>query len=560
MSINQKKKRVVKQSLLMGALTSSFGVFISKALGLLYYSPLSSLAGEGNMAFYSITYTYYDILLKISQAGIPFAIAALVAKYVAKEDYKTAMVVKKLGTSIVMGISFISVLFFIIFSGSLARQSMGSLATAQDVQRLKNLFLILIIAVILVPYLSSIRSYYQGLKRLDLYASSQVLEQFVRVVCIIGLGYLFVKVMGFDSIYAIYMAIAAAGIAAAVSIFFFKLSTKDDDKRMKKLVKAQSSDALTKKEVFKEILYLGVPYLGISILGTSGPLVNTTFFLNYVTNVGGMDQASAQLSLGILQANCSKLNAIPQVLTSGFCAGLVPYLTESYEKKDYKKLSKQVLQIIDTVLYILIPVLVLFFVLAKDIYYAMYGSNNLELATNLFRASNSYGFTETILPIMSSVMITLRLRKESVLTLLNGFVIKTITFFIFVKFFWAYGMVISTCFASIVSMSIYFVILNKKFNINFMPSLKKAIVIGLSSLIMIIPGIIVHVILPIDYTSRIVTVLCLGIVSFVMMFAYFEVGRLFNLPQTVFGVKDISILKLLRRFKGRNATESTETE
>lgn len=114
--MTKKKQGQVKQSLLVGALASSFGVFISKVLGLLYYSPLSSLAGEGNMAFYSITYTYYDLLLKISSAGIPFAIAALVAKYVAREDYKTALVVKKLGISIVMGISFfISHCFYLLF-------------------------------------------------------------------------------------------------------------------------------------------------------------------------------------------------------------------------------------------------------------------------------------------------------------------------------------------------------------------------------------------------------------------------------------------------------------
>ena len=66
----------MKQSLLIGALTSSFGIFVSKLLGLLYYSPLSAIAGESNMAFYSIVYTYYDLLLQISQAGIPFAIAS----------------------------------------------------------------------------------------------------------------------------------------------------------------------------------------------------------------------------------------------------------------------------------------------------------------------------------------------------------------------------------------------------------------------------------------------------------------------------------------------------
>ena len=118
--MTKRQKANPKQSLLIGALASSFGVFVSKMLGLLYYSPLSSLAGEGNMAFYSITYTYYDLLLKISSAGIPFAIAAIVAKYVAHEDYKTAMVVRKLGTSLVMAISVFSAFIFIFCSGSIA--------------------------------------------------------------------------------------------------------------------------------------------------------------------------------------------------------------------------------------------------------------------------------------------------------------------------------------------------------------------------------------------------------------------------------------------------------
>ena len=120
------------QSLMIATLTSSFGIFISKTLGLIYYSPLSSFAGEANMAFYSIAYTYYDLLLKISSAGIPFAIAALVSRYYAKEDYKTVLLVKKLGISIVMGLTFIVAIVFGLLSPSLARQSMGASASATD--------------------------------------------------------------------------------------------------------------------------------------------------------------------------------------------------------------------------------------------------------------------------------------------------------------------------------------------------------------------------------------------------------------------------------------------
>jgi Polysaccharide biosynthesis protein. len=147
-------KEKIKQSLLMGALTSSFGIFVSKLLGLLYYSPLSQIAGESNMAFYSIVYTYYDLLLQISAAGIPFAIASLVAKYSAKEDYKTVLLIKKLGSSIVLLMSVLIGLIFILLVPSLTYQSLGDFAPLKDINNLKSLFYLLTIAVILVPFLS----------------------------------------------------------------------------------------------------------------------------------------------------------------------------------------------------------------------------------------------------------------------------------------------------------------------------------------------------------------------------------------------------------------------
>lgn len=543
-----KTKDIMKQSLLIGALTSSFGVFISKAIGLVYYSPLSSLAGEENMVFYSVTYTYYDILLKISSAGIPFAIAALVAKYVAKGDYKTSLIVKKLGTSLVMAFSFVSAFIFLLISEPLARKSMGSMASVKDIEQLKTLFLILIIAVILVPYLSTLRSYYQGLKRLDLYASSQVLEQFVRVFFILVCGYVCVKIIKLDNIWTIYMAIAAAGIAAFVAIIFMKFFTRDDDIKIKKLIKEQQSEALTKKEIFKEIISLGIPYLLISFFGTATPIINTTFFLDYVTQCG-MDQESAQLSLGIMQANCSKLLAIPQVLTSGFCTGLVPYLTESWESHDFNKLNKQIIQIIDTVLFILIPSLLIFFFFAKDIYSIMYGVKNLELGSTLFKYTLALGLTETVLPILSSIMITLRLKRESVLTLIGVFVLKFATFFVSVKYLYAAGMVTSTCFASICAMIAYFIILHVKFKISFTITFKRLLMIIISSFIMVIPAVLLHNVVPIDYTNRLYTLVIMTGLGILMLNIYYFITCKFTLVQKIFGINDPNIIHFIKRFK-----------
>ncbi|MBR3227535.1 MAG: oligosaccharide flippase family protein [Erysipelotrichaceae bacterium] len=542
-------KKPVKQSLMVAALASSFGIFVSKALGLLYYSPLSALAGESNMAFYSITYTYYDLLLKISSAGIPFAIAALVARYYVKEDYKTVLLVKKLGISLIMCLSFVTAVIYIFVSGPLAAQSMGSSASPEDIRHLKDLFLILVAAVLLVPFLSSIRGYYQGLKRLDLYGSSQALEQFVRVFSIIFLAFLTVKILKLDSIYAIYCAIAAAAIAAFVTIIFFLFMTKEDDRRINSLIRTQKKPAVAAKLLVRELLSLGIPYLMISFLGGICPLVNTTFFLDTATRAG-IEMDFAKLSMGILQANCNKLGSIPQVLTLGFSAGLVPYLVETLEQQDYKKLSKQIVQILDTVLYILLPVITIFIVFARDIYFIMYGNSNLDLGTELFRVSNLITFTDTIAPILSSIMITLRLRREAVLTLLSSIALKLLTFFPLVKAFGAHGMTYSSALSSLLVIVSYLLILKKKFRIRFVKTIRRTLFILLASLLSVLPVAGLISLIPFAYTSRILDILRMGFCGIMMLLLYYIISAKLSLPQVIFGIKKVTPRELLSRFRG----------
>ena len=541
----------MKQSLLIGALTSSFGIFISKLLGLFYYSPLSSLAGEENMAFYSYAYAYYDVLLQISSAGIPFAIAALVAKYVAKNDYKTVLLIKKLGTSIIMVLSFIVGIVFFIFSTPLSKQLLGSSAPIEDIEHLTNLFYILLIAVIAVPFLSAIRGYIQGLKRLDIYASSQVLEQFIRVLSIIVGAFIIVKILNLENIWAIYVAIAAASFGAIVAILFTKLFSHKDEKHVIELANKQNFDSgITSKEITKEILTIGIPYVIISFLGTAGPLVNTTFFMDYITKVNGPSiYQSAKLASGILQANIAKISNIPSVLALGFGSGMVPYLSESLEENDNHKITRQINQILDTVTYILVPMIVIFIFFAKDIYYIMYGNTNLDLGASLFAVSNIQIFLGTIAPVFSSIMMSLRLRKEAIVTLIISFLIKLVTFFPCVKNFGTYGMIYSSGFYYLVQILIYFYYLRIRFNINIRGASKRLVMICACSIVMILPPFFIHKMIEFSYASRIKDILLLGGLGLWMAINYYFVTVISGLPQKIFGLKDVTIKQLLKKFR-----------
>ena len=546
-----KNKDKLQESLLMGALASSFGIFISKVLGLFYYSPLSSIAGEANMAFYSIVYTYYDLLLQISSAGIPFAIASLVASYIGKKDYKTALLVKKLGTSIVLVLSVVIAFVFILTASPLAKQSLGASAPSYDIESLKTLFYILTVAVIVVPFLSAIRAYSQGLKRLDIYGASQVLEQLVRVVAIILGAIIFVNVIKLDNIWAIYAAIGAASLGSIVAIIFTKYFSNDDVKHIEELAKEQDYDAnKTNLEVIKEILSIGVPYLIISFLSTSGPLVNTTFFLDYVTKVHGSSvYESMKLASGILQANVAKISNIPSVLALGFGSGMVPYLAESLGNNNNEKITQQINSILDTTCFILVPMCLIFAVFARDIYFIFYGNNNLDLGANLFAVSVIQIFLGTIAPIFTSIMMSLKLRKPAIVTLIISFIVKLVTFFPLVKSYYAYGMIYSSGIYYLLQILMCFYFLRLEFNINVKQAAIRFCLILLCSIVMIVPAYVLHYLVPFAYDSRIMDILMLGGLGIIMLIVYYFITKKSGLLSQILNIKDVSFSSLIAKFR-----------
>ena len=531
-----------KQSLLIGALTSSFGIFVSKMLGLFYVVPLNSLAGEGNMVFYSIAYTYYDLLLKVCGAGIPFAIAAMVAKYYSREDYKTVLLIKKLGSSLLLISSFVIALFFVAFSYPLASNVMGETAIESDIIALNNLFKILAIALVLVPYLSSVRGYYQGLKCLGIYASSQVIEQFVRVFSIIFLGYITVSIFRFDSIYAIYMAMLSAAIGAFITIIYLHINTRNENHDIKELALNQQYNEKSAVSILSEMLSLGIPYLIISFLGTASSLVNSNFFMSYATGIG-VEYNTAKLVLGILQVNCNKIAAIPQVLTLGFSAGLVPYLTEDLESHDYKALANHILDILDTVLFILIPVVTWLVIYAKPVYYIMYGNSNLDLGTEIFIVSSLTTLTDTIAPIISSTCITLRERKSTIIVLLISALAKFVSFFILIKLFGYNGMIYSTALASMIAIILNLYIIKRHYHVRYGRIFRRLIVTVFGAILSCLPLLLMFFGLSFNYQSRLLCILMLGVFGALSLLIYLVYSTYTGMFEMIFGKSPVSYIK-----------------
>ena len=534
-----------KQALITGALTSSAGIFISKALGLLYVAPFVVMATDANSGYYAAAYSLYDTLLNISAAGIPFAVAALVAKYYSREDYKTVILVRKLSMGILLVNGFIMGIALLLFAGQYASFTSAADATADSIMKYRNVLMILSLALFLVPYLSSYRGFYQGLKDMKAYAVSQVLEQFTRVGALLLLGAICVYVFKMDGIWAVYMAILSAGLAAFISILYFKNLDRFEYREIRRLAKQQESAGKEQSVLLREIVAYGLPFLLVAFLGNSMNIVNMLYFER---TIKGVTPELASTLYSIIHLQCNKLTSIPQVLAIGFGASLVPYITVAYEKRDLKELRKNILDCLNSVLYIALPLCFCLLILSRPIYYVMYGSSNLDYGAEVLAFSSFLALTGTISPILSNILLSLKQRRAVVVFLTCIFIIKVVSFFPLMNYTGYTGAITSSIIAGFVMILLSLWFLSKKFNVSFQLLNKRLIQMGVGLVAMYGSFVLLRLVgIDLACSSRLFTVFQLAICGIVGFVVYFITTAFFQLPQIIFKTNMSSLFKKLIR-------------
>ena len=146
-------------------------------------------------------------------------------------------------------------------------------------------------------------------------------------------------------------------------------------------------------------------------------------------------------------------------------------------------------------------------------------------------------------------MMSLKLRKDAIITLIISFIVKFITFFPLVGAFGAYGMIYSSGLYYVIQIVMYFMALRKNFGINVKGATRRFIKTLIASLIMVIPAFALRSIIPFQFDSRIIDIAIMGVLGLIMVSIYYVITVRMGLPQKIFGIKDISLRKLIARFR-----------
>ena len=89
-----------KQSVLNGAMILMAAVLLVKVIGLFFKMPLTNLIGSTGRGYFSAAYEVYTPIFAISMAGLPVAVARMVAESVALGKFREARSIFKVSQRI----------------------------------------------------------------------------------------------------------------------------------------------------------------------------------------------------------------------------------------------------------------------------------------------------------------------------------------------------------------------------------------------------------------------------------------------------------------------------
>ena len=444
-----------KQSIVAGALVSSAGIFFAKLIGLVYAIPFNNILQTNvNVEYYAITQSLYMYLLNVCQAGFPFAIATLVARYTTKKDYQTSIFVKKLSTRLMVSLGFIMMLLFMMFSKPIAHIMYDGAGSADD---LRWAFVGSSFALFFVPILSSMRGFYQGLKEMEIYSLSQVLEQLANASFVLIASSIAVYIFHADHIWAVYFGVFSTSVAAITAMIHLKFYDRKRMHEIRKLAREQEAKANVQgKEILKELLLVSIPFMLIALLGYSDSIINT-LFLQKGLKGHGLSGDEITLISSTINYKVLKLMSIPMVLAPGFSSAIIPHITSALTQHNMKLVRKNIRDCLDIVLYIAVPVSFCLFIFAKPLIVTLFPPEHVQdipAVATIVKWFSIVALLNTLTPIITNLMVASGLRRNSVRnTSIQVGVKFCLSYFMLVKFSYQ-GLVFATIISSLLNISI----------------------------------------------------------------------------------------------------------
>ncbi|WP_209808899.1 stage V sporulation protein B [Ammoniphilus resinae] len=354
---------MTKQTFFKGTLILVGAGLLTKLLGFINRIFLSRIIGAEGMGLYQMAVPTMYLVITITQFGLPIAISKLVAEAHAQRKPEKIKIILKISLLLVCILSVIFTTAMIFGAPIISKYLLTD-------QRAYYALVGIAPIVPIVAISSIIRGYFQGKQNMIPTASSQMIEQIIRIFTVLFLAQHFLP-MGIE--YA--AAAAMVGIVIGEFVGMLSLVYHFRKAKLKKIWYGANSLKVirTHVETWKGLMRIALPV-------TAGRLIGSfTFWIEPIIvaqslALAGLATAAATSYYGQLQGMAMPLLTFPTFFTYSLAVTLVPAVAEAHAQKNWRMVHRRIGQSLRIALVIGAPFTVILYIFAEPLGLLIYGS------------------------------------------------------------------------------------------------------------------------------------------------------------------------------------------
>lgn len=473
----------MSSKLLRGTFILTLGTMVSKVLGLFYVIPFYHIVGYRGTVLYNYSYVPYTIFISIATAGVPLAVAKFVSKYNALEEYGVGRKLFKSGLVVMLSTGVVAFLLLYFSAPLLAESVIRDKDQVSNVKDVITVIRAVSFALIVVPFMSLIRGFFQGHQSMGPSAVSQVIEQIVRIIFVLAGAYVVLHIMKGSLVTAVSVATFAAFIGAIGSLavliwYWYKRKPYLDEI----LLQDKGTIDISLKQIYKEVLIYAAPFVFVGIANPLFQLIDQLTFNRAMVSIGLAKQT--EFALSVLNFESHKLVIIPVSLATAFSLTLVPSVTKAFVENDRKDLIRQLNQTFQVMLFLTLPAVIGLSLLAEPVYTVFY--EHKELGTEVLRAYSPVAILFALYSVTAAILQGINEQRYTILSLLVGLFIKLSLNIPLIKMFETRGAVLATALGYTAAILINIYVIRKYAHYPFRLVVRRSLLIILFTFLMFV--------------------------------------------------------------------------
>jgi O-antigen/teichoic acid export membrane protein len=537
----------MSSKLIRGTFILTLGTFISKFLGLFYVIPFDDLlkGHEEGASLYQYGYVPYTIFLTVATAGVPLAVSKFVSKYNAIGEYAVGRKLFKSGLVLMTLTGVVSFLIMYAFAPIFAEMTIKSDEQVISVAQVTTVIRAVSFALIIIPFMSLIRGFFQGHQSMGPTAVSQVIEQIVRIVFLLGGIYVVLNILDGTVTTAISVATFAAFVGGLASLgaliwYWFKRKPHMDEL----LEEDRGNEEISLRVMYKEIIAYSIPFIFVGLANPLFQLVDQITFNTAMADIG--NAKISDHAFAVLNFYTHKLVIIPVSLATAFSMTLIPLITTSYTSGDRKTMRRNIDQTFQILLFLTVPAALGLALLAEPMYTLFYHSD--VLGTSILRSYAPVAILFALFAVTAAILQGIDEQKFTIFSLLVGLLLKLVLNIPLIRLFETQGAVLATTIGYAVAILINLYVIKKYARYQFRLILRRTLFIGalnavMAGVVLVLYGVLVRFLSPETGLESIILVsICGGVGALV----YFYLSLRSKLADRLFGDKITKIRSKLR--------------